>query len=99
MDINVDKNRHCDTFLCFSLQTEKLTFFCENCDQLTCRDCQLSDTHRGHGFKPTREIIPEARVLLQEGASDIKLKKNILEENISLLGTRLTEVTIKVVLS
>jgi len=35
-------------------------------------------------------------VTLQEGASEIKLKKNVLEENIAILGTKLSEATIKV---
>ena len=34
--------------------------------------------------------------MLQEGVSDIKLKKNVLEENIALLEMKHTEVTIKV---
>ena len=82
---------------CFQyFQTEKLLFFCESCDQLTCRECQLSEHHRGHDFKPTSEVIPELKVMFQEGSSDIKLKKNMLNENIALLETKLTEIGIKV---
>lgn len=79
------------------MQSEKLLFFCEGCEQMTCRSCQLSDVHRGHDFRPTNEVIPELKILMQEGASDIKLKKNILNENIALLDTKLTEVGIKVI--
>ena len=64
---------------------------------MTCRSCQLSDVHRGHDFRPTNEVIPELKILMQEGASDIKLKKNSLNENIALLDTKLTEVGIKVI--
>jgi hypothetical protein len=56
----------------------------------------LSEAHAGHKFSGTKEVIPELRVQLQESASDVKLKKNVLDENIALLGMKLTEVGIKV---
>lgn len=32
---------------------------------------------------------------IEQGITDVKLKKNVLEENTSLLGTKLTELNIK----
>lgn len=46
-----------------------MSLFCETCDKLTCRDCQLVD-HRDHKYKFANEIATETRdsldVLLQE---------------------------------
>lgn len=48
---------------------EQLSLFCQTCDRLTCRDCQLSE-HRDHKYKFIHEIAAETRnsmsILLKE---------------------------------
>lgn len=39
---------------------EQLSLFCQTCDKLTCRDCQLSE-HRDHKYKFIHEIAAETR--------------------------------------
>lgn len=39
---------------------EQLSLFCQTCDKLTCRDCQLSE-HRDHKYKFIHEIATETR--------------------------------------
>lgn len=39
---------------------ELLSLFCEKCDRLTCRDCQLTE-HREHKYKFVNEIATDAR--------------------------------------
>lgn len=39
---------------------EQLSLFCQTCDRLTCRDCQLSE-HRDHKYKFIHEIAAETR--------------------------------------
>ena len=36
---------------CTVHKNEKLTLFCETCDSLNCRDCQLSEKHRNHTYR------------------------------------------------
>lgn len=42
---------------------EQLSLFCEICDKLTCRDCQLSG-HRDHRYKFIHEIASETRSVI-----------------------------------
>eukprot|EP00092_Neocalanus_flemingeri_P008917 GFUD01009592.1.p1 GENE.GFUD01009592.1~~GFUD01009592.1.p1 ORF type:complete len:1808 (+),score=537.57 GFUD01009592.1:62-5485(+) len=88
---NVTQNlNYCDVH-----RNEKLTLFCESCDTLNCRDCQLSERHRNHKYRYSHEVAPEIKAHLMQSVSDIRLKKNGLEESRQLLSTKLTEVNIK----
>jgi hypothetical protein len=74
---------------------EKLLLFCETCEVLTCKDCQLSEKHSRHQHRETHEVVPDVKATLNQAASDVRLKRNVLDENRSLLGTKLSEVNIK----
>lgn len=50
---------------------EKLSLFCENCDKLTCRDCQLTE-HRQHKYKFTHEIASDTRKHISNILKDIR---------------------------
>lgn len=50
---------------------EKLSLFCENCDKLTCRDCQLTE-HRQHKYKFTHEIASDTRKYISTILKDIR---------------------------
>lgn len=49
---------------------EKLSLFCETCDKLTCRDCQLIE-HREHRYKFTNEIASETRKFIADMLKDV----------------------------
>ncbi|XP_072535534.1 uncharacterized protein trim33l isoform X2 [Salminus brasiliensis] len=77
---------------CSSHRQERLKFFCLNCDELTCRDCQLIN-HRGHSF-----LLLEEALLSQKGQLQ-KLMHSIMEQRITLnaslkdLDARLNNIT------
>lgn len=56
---------------------EKLALFCETCDKLTCRDCQLVD-HRDHKYKFANEIASETRTALDLLLNEITYKRVLL---------------------
>ena len=49
-----------DYLYCTLHPHEQLSLFCQTCDRLTCRDCQLSE-HREHKYKFIHEIAAETR--------------------------------------
>lgn len=61
----------------FLIIQEKLSLFCETCDRLTCRDCQLVD-HRDHKYKFANEIASETRSSLDVLLNDITYKRVLL---------------------
>ncbi|MBN3295482.1 TIF1B factor, partial [Amia calva] len=52
------------TLFCPSHRQEPLKLFCVSCDQLTCRDCQLTD-HRQHKYQYVSEAVASRRQKLQ----------------------------------
>lgn len=59
------------TLFCTTHPHEKLSLFCEYCDKLTCRDCQLIE-HREHKYKFTHEIAHDARKFIAAMLKDIR---------------------------
>lgn len=64
---------------------EQLSLFCQTCDRLTCRDCQLTD-HREHKYKFIHEIAAETRLSVATLLKEVrfvrlfpKTKSNIVE--------------------
>lgn len=54
-----------------------MSLFCETCDKLTCRDCQLVD-HRDHKYKFANEIATETRESLDVLLNEITYKRVLL---------------------
>lgn len=80
--VGVDKLHMCQ------LHTqEKLSLFCETCDKLTCRDCQLSD-HRDHKYKFAHEIATESRQALSTLVSEINYKRFLLSSATKVIDDR-----------
>ena len=65
---------------CAIHKNERLTLYCETCDTLNCRDCQLSTRCRLHQYRYSYEVAPEVKSHLMKSSSDIRLKKSGLEE-------------------
>lgn len=53
-------NAQSRTVFCNIHTNEQCTLFCETCEQVTCRDCQLNK-HRDHKYKFVHEIASETR--------------------------------------
>ncbi|XP_037945595.1 E3 ubiquitin-protein ligase TRIM33 isoform X2 [Teleopsis dalmanni] len=73
--------------LCNLHPQEKLSLFCETCDKLTCRDCQLSD-HRDHKYKFAHEIATETRHALSTLVSEINYKRFLLSSATKVIDDR-----------
>ena len=59
---------------------EKLQLYCETCEVLTCKDCQLSEKHHGHKHRENHEVVPDVKLALNQAVSDVRLKRNVLNE-------------------
>ena len=72
---------------------ESLTFYCETCQELICRDCMISQHHRNHNHDHLSDCYPE--YLEEIEASLTTVKKNVSDINIAVtnLITREREVT------
>lgn len=73
---------------------EKLSLFCENCDKLTCRDCQLTE-HRDHKYKFTHEIASDARKFIGNMLKDVTYKRVLLNSAMKVIMERQTLITDK----
>ncbi len=79
-------------------QGETLTAFCEDCEVLICKECARSSDsrHGSHSRLSTHEAAPKLKSAWNQGLSDLRLKRNLLDENRDMLGTKLSEINIKV---
>lgn len=73
---------------------EKLSLFCETCDKLTCRDCQLSE-HRDHKYKFAHEIATETRNSLGALLNEINYKRFLLTSASKVIDDRQNLITDK----
>lgn len=78
---------------------EILSVYCESCDRLTCRDCQLTE-HQQHSFKFANEMAKETRDHLQNLLQEISYKKvllssamKVIDDRQSLIGEKKTELS------
>uniref|UniRef100_A0A8C6WFJ7 B box-type domain-containing protein n=1 Tax=Neogobius melanostomus TaxID=47308 RepID=A0A8C6WFJ7_9GOBI len=62
-----------------SLHSEKLLFFCQEHEELVCRVCQTSETHKDHTFIPIEVAAPYLRMQLK--SSNKNLQNHLLELN------------------
>lgn len=73
---------------------EKLSLFCETCDKLTCRDCQLIE-HREHKYKFTNEIASEAKKYISDMLKDVGYKRALLTSAMKVIDDRQNLITEK----
>lgn len=78
---------------------EILSVYCESCDRLTCRDCQLTE-HQQHSFKFANEMAKETRDHLKNLLQEISYKKvllssamKVIDDRQSLIGEKKTELS------
>lgn len=61
------------SMFCRTHKHEPLKLFCETCDKLTCRDCQLLE-HKDHRYQFMNEAITKQREILQHVVVKVKQK-------------------------
>ncbi|XP_049937524.1 E3 ubiquitin-protein ligase TRIM33-like isoform X2 [Schistocerca serialis cubense] len=74
---------------CAVHRQERLSLFCETCDKLTCRDCQLTD-HRDHKYKFIHEIAAETRETISGLLSEVSYKRVLLTSAMKVIDDRQT---------
>ena len=74
-------------FFCNIHPQEHLTLFCETCDRLTCRDCQLTE-HRDHKYKFSHEIASESRGMITNLLSEVSYKRVLLKSATKVIEDR-----------
>ncbi|XP_042240001.1 transcription intermediary factor 1-alpha-like isoform X2 [Homarus americanus] len=81
------KNQVKKSLLCNVHTKEKLNLYCQTCDQLTCRDCQLIE-HREHKYKFSEEMAGLTRDRLRQFLMDIRKKRGYIENAKELVAER-----------
>ena len=76
---------------CPTHKQEQLKLYCETCDKLTCRDCQLID-HRGHKYQLLEDAAPLYKQFLQTLITKIKEKRTYIEKSKDLINRRNKEI-------
>ena len=64
---------------CSQHNDEKLKFYCQECEALTCRDC-LVYSHKDHTNRPHKEIIDQVSAEIRENLNSCEEVVNKLEE-------------------
>ncbi|XP_066154266.1 E3 ubiquitin-protein ligase TRIM33 isoform X2 [Euwallacea fornicatus] len=92
-ELNALNNGSANLF-CSNHPHEKLSLFCETCDKLTCRDCQLIE-HREHKYKFTNEIASEAKKYISDMLKDVGYKRALLTSAMKVIDDRQNLITEK----
>ncbi len=74
---------------------EKLYLYCETCDILTCRDCQLSSRHKEHKYKFINEAAAQQRLQFQIYLDKLKKRKKFLQTAYFNIDSRKADINVK----
>ena len=88
------EGRHNREMHCLKHRSEIIRFFCEPCEELTCQQCH-SNEHQYHSHSSIEESAPAVKTALKHALKDVRLRRNILDENKKMLGQKLEEINIK----
>ncbi|KAM8830908.1 E3 ubiquitin-protein ligase TRIM33 isoform 1-T1 [Synchiropus picturatus] len=69
---------------------EPLKLFCETCDTLTCRDCQLLE-HKEHRYQFLEEAFQNQKGIIESTMAKLQDKKNYVHYSVSQVQSRLKE--------
>ncbi|XP_067830504.1 transcription intermediary factor 1-beta-like isoform X2 [Heptranchias perlo] len=87
-----DGTTNCERpIFCSIHRQETLKLFCETCDTLTCRDCQLL-THKDHRYQFLEEAIKNQKLTLENLVKRLTEKKAQLQVTTKQVRTRLRDV-------
>ncbi|XP_060100437.1 transcription intermediary factor 1-alpha-like [Heteronotia binoei] len=70
---------------------EQLKLYCETCDKLTCRDCQLLD-HKHHRYQFIEEAFQNQKVVLDTFVAKLMEKSNYVKHTGEQIQNRILEV-------
>ncbi|KAL7828849.1 hypothetical protein SRHO_G00324830 [Serrasalmus rhombeus] len=80
------------TVFCPIHKQEALKLFCETCDKLTCRDCQLLE-HKEHRYQFLQEAFQNQKGIIETFMSKLQEKKNFVQFSAAQVQNRLKEAT------
>ncbi|XP_072537555.1 E3 ubiquitin-protein ligase TRIM33 isoform X2 [Salminus brasiliensis] len=80
------------TVFCPVHKQEALKLFCETCDKLTCRDCQLLE-HKEHRYQFLEEAFQNQKGIIETFMSKLQEKKNFVQFSAAQVQNRLKEAT------
>ncbi|KAM3587292.1 uncharacterized protein V6R79_001066 [Siganus canaliculatus] len=86
LGISTQKPVFCDIH-----KQEPLKLFCETCDRLTCRDCQLLK-HKDHNYQFLDDAYRNHRQYLENMTQQLQEKRKAIEEVSSCISTGLQQV-------
>ncbi|XP_047441292.1 E3 ubiquitin-protein ligase TRIM33 isoform X2 [Mugil cephalus] len=75
---------------CPNHKQEPLKLFCETCDTLTCRDCQLLE-HKEHRYQFLEEAFQNHKGIIETTMAKLQEKKNYVHYSVSQVQSRLKE--------
>ncbi|XP_069759255.1 E3 ubiquitin-protein ligase TRIM33-like isoform X2 [Narcine bancroftii] len=70
---------------------EQLKLFCETCDRLTCRDCQLLE-HKEHRYQFLEEAFNNQKVIIDTLTAKLQEKRNFIQYTATQIQNRINEV-------
>ncbi|XP_078273109.1 transcription intermediary factor 1-alpha-like isoform X2 [Rhinoraja longicauda] len=70
---------------------EQLKLFCETCDRLTCRDCQLLE-HKEHRYQFLEEAFNNQKVIIDTLTAKLQEKRNYIQFTATQIQNRINEV-------
>ncbi|XP_068623057.1 E3 ubiquitin-protein ligase TRIM33-like [Battus philenor] len=79
--------RSAHDMFCRDHPQERLSLFCETCDRLTCRDCQLQH-HRDHKYQFSTEMAAQARANIAALLSEVSYKRVLLGSAMKVIRDR-----------
>ncbi|KPJ11076.1 E3 ubiquitin-protein ligase TRIM33 [Papilio machaon] len=79
--------RSAQDMFCRDHPQERLSLFCETCDRLTCRDCQLQH-HRDHKYQFSTEMAAQARAGIAALLSEVSYKRVLLGSAMKVIRDR-----------
>uniref|UniRef100_A0A8B9HZ61 RING-type E3 ubiquitin transferase n=1 Tax=Astyanax mexicanus TaxID=7994 RepID=A0A8B9HZ61_ASTMX len=80
------------TVFCPVHKQEALKLFCETCDKLTCRDCQLLE-HKEHRYQFLEEAFQNQKGIIETFMAKLQEKKNFVQFSAAQVQNRLKEAT------
>ena len=72
---------------------KSLKVYCENCQELICRDCTISQRHQNHKYKLIAECYPDHHQEIEANLTTVKNKVADINTAVTNLITREREVT------
>ncbi|XP_064417726.1 transcription intermediary factor 1-alpha isoform X2 [Latimeria chalumnae] len=75
---------------CPTHKQEQLKLYCETCDRLTCRDCQLLE-HKEHRYQFLEEAFQNQKIIIETLTAKLLEKKNYIKFTADQIQSRLSE--------